>query len=284
MMAPLAIDDRLALDDLEGHARAAWHLADELCTCSGNYHQVHPLLHAIGLMRGIADDRDALNPLLLGMIAPGSRILIAGAADAMLLQYFFENSTVRPLSVTVVDRCAAPLALIERMMLPEGISVETRQADLADFAGDKPYDLILSHAMLPFVSDAIRIAILERLGASLTSDGRLVVVVRLPSRPDLLTAQEHSAGWLEKITGSLGAFPDLVDYCGDALPTVLRRNAEDRSSRKGNIREIAQLYDAIDRAGLRIDQHVIGNEIISRFTANSAERGRQGHIFLIARP
>lgn len=270
----------LPLDDLEAYARASWQVAGEICSCDGDYHRAHPLLRVIGLRPGISADRETMNELLPGLLAPGSRILIAGAADATLVRYFIENSNVRPLSITVVDLCPAPLRLIDRLILPAGITVETKQVDLTTWDEQGGYDLILSHSMLTFVSHRLRLEILRRLGANLKPEGRLMLVGRVSKI--LPKPEDYVDMWMERVVGELAAFPDLVDFCGRDLMTALRSNAV-LSYDRPRYGSSTDMNDLLDQAGLKIVREVLSGDVHDFATLNAGLRERTGHIFLAAR-
>lgn len=270
----------IPLDDLQAQARASWQIASDVCRCDGDYHRAHPLLRLIQLRPGVSVDQEAMNSLLPSLLKPGSHILIAGAADATLVRYFVENSNVRPLSITVVDLCPAPLQLIDRLALPEGITVRTRQADLTTLDGHGEYDLILSHSMLTFVSVQQRIEILRRLGMNLTSTGRLMLVgrvIRFSGEP-----RELLEPWVELALERLAPFPELVSLCGDELRGALRRNAECVANRPGYAAS-TDMNDLLEQAGLWLVTEIASDDGPVLSMPSGARRTRTGHIFLAAR-
>ena len=273
----------IPLDDLEAQARMAWRIASEICSCEGDYHRVHPVLRAIGSMKGIAADHDVLGGILSDLVRPDARILIAGAADATLVQYFVAHSDARPLSISVVDLCEAPLRLIEHLELPSEVQVDTRQIDLTMLEDKDRYDLILSHSMLPFVDDAARVEVLRRLGDSLTPDGRIILVLRVTQSTYQATDEELTDALLRRNESRLGNCPDLIDFCGNELPAALRNNAAAFAARKGGFRDEDDIRSVIDRAGLRVVQHARSGDTVKTIMPDGSERARLGHVFVLAR-
>lgn len=275
--------DRLPLDDPEAQARAAWRIAGDICTCEGGYHRIHPLLHAVGAMTGIASDRKVLDAILPDLITPGCRILVAGAADATLVHFLISRAQARPISISVVDRCEAPLRLIEQLELPNDVTVDTRQVDLTRLDEHDRYDLILSHSMLPFVSDPIRVEILHNLGASLTPHGRLLIVGRVTQSTYQPTPDEVAQAMVRRAEARLVDFPDLVRFCGPALPAALKSHAKGLTSGSSGFSAANEISDLILRAGLRIDQHIPSGTAPSLIMPDGSERHRSGHVFVVAR-
>lgn len=275
--------DQLDFDDLDGIARASWTIASRICTCGTDYHRVHPVLRVLGKAPGISRDRDVLNQFLPAMVEPGARLLIAGAADAGLLQYLVENCPARPLSITIVDRCPAPLALVARIRLPAGVEVETRQLDLTELDNRNRYDLILSHDMMNFVDPPTRLLVIRRLGDSLDADGRLVLVVRVaPSTPQF-SAAEQAEPVIASANEKLNDFPDLLRFCGAELPVALRHHLTKRANLKAKIEQPDEILEAIEKAGLISERHILGTFTTSLPLPDGTERQRRSHIFVIRR-
>jgi len=273
----------IPLDDLQAAARASWQIAHEICTCADLYHAIHPVLRATGFTPGIATDRGTLNGFLPAMVAPGARLLIAGAADASLVQYFVENCPARPLSITVIDRCPAPLALIGRMRLPEGVTIETRQGQLAELAERDRYDLVLSHDMMNFIDEATRLEVIDRLSQSLTAEGRFILVARVAEKDRAVSQEELTRRHIAAAEGKFADFPDLVRTCGEGLRDLLRKHLRERTMRPGRVLEPAEIVMLIERAGARLERKIAGAVRTTFHLADGSKRQRQSHIFIIRR-
>lgn len=275
--------EQLGYDDLIGHARAFWRIAPDMCTCGSDYHRVHPLLRASGMRPGIVRDRGLLNPWLPDLVEPGCRLLIAGSADASLLAYFIDDCPTRPIAVTIADLCPAPLEVIRRLALPDGISVETRQADLASLEGVGPFDLILSHHMLTFVDIPTRVALLSRLRASLAPHGRLVLVMRMFGTDTLSSAAERIDGAVKIARAALSKLPDLVADCGPDLDGALHRYFQQHAGTRAQIEDASELIDLIERAGLRVERRIEGSREFWETMPDGSERTRKALAFVAMR-
>jgi len=256
--------DLIALDDVDTQGREGWRIGETRCTRCDGYHQLWGILRLAHIVGGTRIDKELLSPILGQLIAPGARILIAGAADAGLLQFVLEATTARPLSIHIVDRCPAPLELIERIRLPEGVSVETDEADLTRFDRRDRYDLILSHSMLPFVDDATRVAILRRLRDSLADGGRLVLVARTAPVTAESATSEHDRAWRGQAAEKLALHPDLVDFCGETLSDRLDHFAAGRRHRGAyGFRDATDIADVLTRGGFTVESHIEGGDSTS---------------------
>ncbi|RYD89034.1 MAG: class I SAM-dependent methyltransferase [Sphingomonadales bacterium] len=269
----------LAFDDLEAQARAGWDFGEKLCTECNSYHQTWGILRAAKSTNAAENDRHLLAPLLDRQIAPGGNILIAGSADAGLLQLLVSTVSARPITISIVDRCPAPIALINALERPSGVTVDAWQCDLTAFEGAARYDLIMSHSMLPFVDPPTRVAILERLRDSLAPEGRLYVVVRTAPLVSAEVSDDHDQAWLARAMGKLSTIPELVRYCGDALPARLTQVAGSRRSRAYVFREAAEVVALLATAGLEVERHIVGDVSGSLAVAGRTIE-RQSHIFV----
>lgn len=271
--------DFLALDDIDGQARAGWQLGEQLCTRCNGYHQTWGLLRAAKVMRAGETDRRLLMPILADMVRPGTNILIAGAADAGLLQLVAESAPARPIDITLLDRCPSPIALIHHIALPPGISVDAREADLTELDEPGRYDVVLSHSMLPFVDPATRIAILQRLRASLSPEGKLLLVVRTAPVYGSEIPDAHDQAWLDRTYAKLSHVPDLVRFCGPDLPSKLQQYAHSRRARSYGFRNEHEVATLLEDSGFRIERQLL-SEVSSELEVAGRTIAKQSHIFI----
>ena len=274
--------DAIPLDDLGAQAREGWRLGARLCTTCGGYHQVWGLLRAAGVVGGPLVDRAVLGPLLSETVGPKARVLIAGAADAGLLQLMAETAAARPLTVIVIDLCPAPLALIGAIDPLPGITVWTRQGDLTTLTERDAYDLILSHSMLGFLAPGDRLILLRRLRDALKPDGRLALTVRTAPPVQAVGMAEHDDAWLARAQGMLSACPDLVEFAGEALEPALARFARHRARRLEGFSDPAEVTALLENAGLAVERHQVSGESTA-LTLGGALHIKQSQVFLSKR-
>ncbi len=126
-------------DDPRTQAARAVAIARELCTCNYPYHILWPLLRAAGIKGTLRPAEDqVLASFLVPLMADGTRILIAGSADTATLCTVGRMAGDRKPDFTVLDRCPAPLKLVQEFAAERQIACRTQLADLNSYAEDKP--------------------------------------------------------------------------------------------------------------------------------------------------
>lgn len=121
--------------------------------------------------------------------------------------------------VTVVDPSPDALAALDRRAREVGVSVESRQGDLASLdAGSGTADLVLCHGVLEVVDDA---------SAALTA---LHEVLRPGGRLSLLLAQRNAAVIARAMAGHFAEAAALLDDTGQTGRTGRRFTAAEASA------------------------------------------------------
>ena len=157
-------------------AEADFAFALEHCVTCADYHATRPYLMLSGTRRGAQRDGEMLAGLLQQHFPVGGSLLIAGSADASLLDYCLDLLGAGLSRVTVADRCPSPLHVAQRSAERRGVAIETQIADLTTAAPFGSYDLILAHLILRFLSPEGRLAYLRLMRAMLRPGGRLIIV------------------------------------------------------------------------------------------------------------
>lgn len=274
------MNSKLDINNLDGQAHEIWRLAEQLCSdhCRP-YHQLRGVLMNTSGVRGGRYDADTLEPVIRDLAVAGSRILIAGSADAGLLRTVLHGASARPLSITIVDLCPTPLALIDALQALPGVLITTRTADLtqplpADLG---QFDLIFSHSMLPFVPPPLRALVLASLKGALAQGGRLILSVIMGRKMTGEERIEARQNWFDTALEAVSIDPDMNALAGDAKAQLLRdyanrfRYMEDTF---GSPEEIAGLLEACD---FEIEQRLYGRDIQM---VSAATQGRHSAIFL----
>jgi SAM-dependent methyltransferase len=228
-------------------------IARELCTCNYPYHILWPLLRAAGIVGTLRPREDhVLTRLIAPLIADSTRILVAGSADTATLCTIGRMSGDMMPDFTVLDRCRAPLKLIEEFAAERRIPCRTLHADLTGYSDERCWDLVLVHYTFQFIRPEDRINVLERLARSLAPGGILVCVHKELPRISAADAAAATAAWLEK------SWRRLQDEgLGSALPTplydqLLRQAAESRARRRITPPSGTPLSDGIRCCGLTL--------------------------------
>jgi SAM-dependent methyltransferase len=167
-------------------ARFAWENAPRLCANSGfdclNYHRIRPSLRQLGLSAEPEDQRSFLFPALVDALsAGGTRLLISGSADEAMAAMVFEaaEEAKKIAEISVIDRCATPLALTEAFAQALGTAILTAQSDILEYETDHPFDLIVTHSFLGQFAPDARKQLMEKWFELLRPGGRVVTVARL---------------------------------------------------------------------------------------------------------
>jgi len=164
---------------IEADATRHFAMARALCIGCLSYHAVRPYLRSARAREGLAADCGVLQSVIAPMIAAGARrVLVAGAADTGLPSLALRAAGGRPISLTVVDRCATPLVQAQQLAARHGLRVATRQDDLTRFDLPDAFDLVIGHQVLPYIGRAGQTAFLSRVGRALAPGGRFVISVR----------------------------------------------------------------------------------------------------------
>jgi SAM-dependent methyltransferase len=250
-------------------ARQQFELSQRLCHAEcRDYHAAWPLLRLAKLVGGIDADRVPLFELIGPVLQrPGLRVLIAGCADSAQLDLLRELSGANAPAITVIDRCATPLAACAAGQLHNGSTTVLRQSSLLEFDPALPFDLILCHSLLPFLAKAERSRLLSQFSRWLGHGGRLVLAVKLDpalDNPDVagaLTISE-SDQWVEtrtlRASGVLDEIPQLQDAGKAARLSALRGFYSFMASKPTPYASAQQLVSECVDAGLKVRQRRTG--------------------------
>lgn len=176
-------------EDLPALARLAYRVSATECKHCRNYHVYWPYLRSIGANGGGPEaDWDLQVETLAALAGERSHVrwLLAGSADSGLLALVAATMGLRPAAtydVTVIDRCATPLALCRAYADDHGIDLATKVDDLQSFEGGGAFDVVLMHRTMGFIPQRLWARFLTRAGSWLAPQGRLVLTLSL-DRPD----------------------------------------------------------------------------------------------------
>ena len=167
-------------------ARLAARLAPSTCTrtpasCAW-YHALYPLLRVLGLAATPERHTDFYDEVFRRLAADGCRrVAITGTADTCMLAHVlrpFLAAAIRP-AVTVVDRCATPLALCRTYAEGAGFALETEVADMLAWRPEEPFDVVTTHAFIGMFPHDKQPVLLRRWAEALRPGGVLVSVARV---------------------------------------------------------------------------------------------------------
>ena len=110
-------------EDLQWQAQRALELGRTLCECEGRHHWSFAALRTTG-MTSIGPEEPLMASVMTPLIGDRARVMIAGSADLGLLCFVGRYAAARDPQITVIDRCRAPLALIEEFTAQRESSAE----------------------------------------------------------------------------------------------------------------------------------------------------------------
>jgi len=272
------MSSNLILPEPVEQARTFWNLAHTHCgQACRSYHGLRGILHGAQIINGLRVDAPVLGPALAERLHPHSRVLIAGAADASLLDLVISSTTARPLSIHVVDLCPTPLAFISSLAEVAGVSITTEQNDLVDLAQTEAFDLIISHQMIPFVPAELRGTVLKRLCAAMAPGGVLALTIVTGNPATKEDHARHLAVWIDNAFARLDAHPELAAVLGDQLREVILDYAERYRSRQGSFASPADIATLMEDSGFHVAAPIRSHE---GEVSKRASMGRRNNLFL----
>ena len=163
-------------EDLAWQAQRALDLGRALCACEGHHHWSYAVLRAAGVTSSVGAEEQELASVMAPLIREDAGVMIGGSADLGLLCFVGRCAAARRPRITVIDRCRAPLALIEEFAESRRIDCRTLHTDLLSLEGSEQWDVIFLHHTLEFFSAPLRGRVLDVIAASLAPGGNLVCV------------------------------------------------------------------------------------------------------------
>jgi SAM-dependent methyltransferase len=224
-------------------------LGRELCSCDYPYHALWGLLRVAGVTGSLRYEEDALAPVLAARIDNGTRILIAGSADTGTLCAVGRASGQKQPDVTVVDRCPAPLALIDEFATAHATGTRTLCQNLLELDVAESFDVVLINYTLSYIPSSRRVELFQGLASVLVPGGSLICATKLLSavKPD---NKNRTDDWAKR------AFEKIRDanvgtwLSDEELKLLLRHGASARISRRSENPTLGELEDYVSRAGL----------------------------------
>lgn len=238
-------------EDLAWQAHRALELGRALCACEGRHHWSYAVLRAAGIT-SIGSEEPLMASLMTPLIGDHARVMIGGSADLGLLCFVGRCAAARNPRITVIDRCRAPLALIEEFTASRNIACRTLCANLLTLDGREQWDVIFLHHTAEFFDAPSRALFFERVSASLAPGGHLVCATMTAQR----LAPEKQAELEAEFRGhSVNVFrqsPLAKREDGPELERLLGDYAKARAARRMGYPSDDDVYEDFRRAGLRI--------------------------------
>lgn len=233
--------------------REAQHLCSDHCRA---YHGVWQYLLLLDVIRGLRSDRAFLIQTLRERLRSEriERVLVSGTADyampaCVLAAARLENQSP---SITVVDRCATPLAISDWYARQVSADFETVQSDILEYRGAAPFDLICTHSFIARFEPEVRNRLLCHWRDLLRPGGWVLTSHR--ARPGLDAERvRYDDATIERFVASVRTAADNF-----AAPLGV--------SREDLLREARKYAQAKSNFNLRS-----GDEVAAHFTHNGFE-------------
>ena len=220
-------------DDPRGQAARSVAVARALCACEYPYHVLWPILRAAGITGSLRYQEDeALAPVLSPLMENGTRVLIAGSADTGTLCVAGRIAGRRKPLFTVLDRCPAPLKLIDEFAAERHLACTTLRADLLDLAETARWDVVLVNYTLQYVAAAERPAVLKHLAGALVPGGTLICVAKTGTPLSPSQAAELQSAWLDKARRKYNAAKLGLEIAPSVVDELLSVAAAGRTARR----------------------------------------------------
>ena len=225
------------------------------CQCPGAYHTIWGALRATGAGHGLESEAPVLDPLLDPLVGNGSRVLIAGAADANSLRMLHGLAQGRAVQFSVADRCPAPLRRASDWAQRRGIELQVIEADLADLPGRGQWDLAFLHYTLSFGDAQRRRQVLAALAAVLSAKGVIVCALKF----DAGAAETPAAAaqrWLARMSPLMSQRLSGHPETWARIEPLLSGYALQWAERKAMQASPDRLEGDFASAGLRVHQRI----------------------------
>jgi hypothetical protein len=247
-------------EDLLWQADRGLELGRAHCTCPGRYHWSYGILRAAGVTSSLRLEEGMLASLMSPLIRDGARVMIGGSADPGLLCVVGRFSAARHPKITVVDRCKAPLALIDEFAANQALECRTLNVNLLGFDGQEQWDNILLHYTPDFVDTASRVRFFAALASSLTPGGTLVCAGMTGPKVPLERKRDLESALRSYTLNALRRSPLAARENDAEFAQLLDDYVGACALRRLNYPAASDLSDLLKRAGLRI----VGEHITPR--------------------
>ena len=271
-------------EPLHESAPVAWTLAATHCaggphaagTCVW-YHRVWQYLRLLDIITSIRTN----TPFRLGTLqrlAPSHpRVLISGSADYAMLAHLREAYGARPLDVTMLDRCAAPVAVNQWYADRYGMAITPVCGDALAVETDRPFDLVCTHNFVGRFDPPSRQRLIDRWHSVLRPGGVVVTTQRVrPGERGLHSSYSDAAAraLAETIVASAKTYAGPLGVPLDELADATYEYA--RRKKAYAITSAAEIIDAFERAGFEVNLADEGGGQAEReFDRPSSTAGRE---------
>jgi hypothetical protein len=201
---------------------------------------------------------EALAPVLGPLMETGTRVLIAGSADTGTLCVAGRIAASRRPQFTVLDRCPAPLKLIDEFAAERNLACATLCVDLLELTAEARWDVVLVNYTLQYVSAADRGLVLKHLARALVPGGTLICVAKTGTPLSSSEAEDSQSAWLDRARRKFRAAALDLAISPSVIDDLLVVAAAGRTARRLELPTAEELAQGLRNAGL-----VLAHEAVS---------------------
>jgi hypothetical protein len=241
-------------EDLSAQAQRGRELGSTLCTCEGYYHTLWGSLRIAGVNNTMKGEAAAFAELMAPFVQDVARVMIGGSADPGVLCGIGRIYAPRMPHFTVIDKCRAPLTLIDEFASAKGVACRTVHANLLDLDGSEQWDQIVLHYTADFMDEQQRALLFRNLAKSLTRGGTLICATMTGASPPPDQRAAMEAAYIARSKTLLKDTPMAAFSRTPEFEHKLRAYATCRTIRRLTLPTAELLCDLAMDAGLRIVQ------------------------------
>lgn len=239
-------------EDLAWLAQRGFELSETLCTCEGFYHNLWGALRLASVNNTMEGEDAMLASLLAPYIRDSARVMIGGSADTGVLCGIGRIFTPHLPSLTVVDKCRAPLALIGEFAAAKGLACRTLKRDLLDLDGSETWDQIILHYTPDFIGAPFLGRLFRTLKRSLAPGGIMVCAAMTGTTTSLDNRSDMEAAYFARSAIALKDTPMAELARTPGFERRLREYSACRTSRRLTLPTAEKLRDLLQGAGLQV--------------------------------
>jgi len=239
-------------EDLLAQALRGLELGGALCACDGYYHTLWGSLRIAGLNNTMKGEAPILTSLVTPYLRDDARVMIGGSADPGVLCGIGRIYAPRMPHFTIIDKCRAPLALIDEFAAANGVGCRTLHGDLLELDGTEQWDQIVLHYTPDFMDPPDRGPLFRSVAASLAPAGILVCAAMTGASIPLDRREELEEAFFARAVAALKDTPIAAHAQTPDFQQKLRSYAASRTKRRLGLPTVDGVCDLAEAAGLSI--------------------------------
>jgi hypothetical protein len=248
-------------EDLDYQMKRGYEIATVSCSCEYPYHQIWGTLRNAAISSPFKFEAAHIASLLNSQAQKRLRVLVAGTADCGTPFAIGKMLEGRDFSITVVDRCEAPLKLISELSSQRNLPCNVIHEDILNLDLQAQFDTVVVNYTVTYVDKTKRLAFFERLNEALDQSGELICAVLTKDDAQNTRAWEMEK-WIEAARERIGTISEPLPMTEHELVELLEVEARYRKKRNeesGNT--TSSIAQSIRQAGFVITLQVEASQL-----------------------